>query len=135
MIIGRPSKLDEDLINKMYDVIKQGIPIKYACDYLVITQKSFENWMQKGEEDVRQDVYDTIYAKFFLSIKNAQAAYIIDANVDIKSGKPGWQGAAWWLERTRNEFVPKQAIDAGPDGKVTVMIGGKVKDVKTNGIK
>ena len=135
MVVGRPSKLSEELIDKMYEVIKQGLPVRYACDYLVITQPCHVNWMQKGEEDINNDVYDTLHARYFITIKKAQADYVHDANIDIKSGRPGWQGAAWWLERTRQDFIPKQAIDAGPDGKVTVMIGGKVKDVKTNGSK
>ena len=42
------------------------------------------------------------------------------------------QGAAWVLERTRHDFMPKQEITAGEDGKVTVVLGGKIKDVKHN---
>ena len=51
---------------------------------------------------------------------------------DIKSGRPGWQGQSWWLERTRQDFMPKQEITAGDDGKVTVVLGGKIKEIKQN---
>ena len=39
---------------------------------------------------------------------------------------------AWWLERTRPQYMPKQEITAGDDGKVTVVIGGKVREIKNN---
>lgn len=128
--MARPSKLDDELINKMYEAIKEGLPVRYACDLFVITQPSHSNWMRRGEEDVLAEDYDSIYAKYFVAIKKAQAEYVYEANKDIKSGRPGWQGAAWWLERTRQDFCPRQQIDAGPDGKVEVIIGGKVKEVK-----
>lgn len=123
--MARPSKLNDVLINNIADVIKEGLPVNYACDLLFITQPSFSNWMNKGEEDVRNENYDSLYAQFFMTIKNAQATYVYEANKDIKSGRPGWQGAAWWLERTRQDFMPKQMIQADDDGKVTVVIGGK----------
>ena len=128
--MARPSKLNEELIKNMYEVIKEGLPVRYACDLLYITQPSFDNWMNKGEEDIKQEIYDSLHAQFFITIKNAQATYVYEANKDIKSGRPGWQGAAWWLERTRQDFMPKQMIQADEDGKVTVVIGGKPK--KTN---
>ena len=125
-MIGRPSKLNEKLIEDMYEIIKDGLPIKYACDLFYITQKSFENWMNQGQADVNSEV-ESLYANFFLRIKNAQAVYVYEAGKDIKSGRAGWQGAAWWLERTRQDFMPKQQIQADEDGKVTVVIGGKYK--------
>ena len=127
-MIGRPSKLNEELINKMYDEIADGLPVTYTCDLFGITQKSFSNWMIQGKEDVDNEIYDSIHAIFFLTIKKAQATYVRDAKADIKSGRNGWQGAAWWLERTRQDFMPKQMIQADEDGKVNVIIGGKPKN-------
>ncbi len=132
MIKYRPSKLNEELIDKMYDVIKEGLPIHYACDLCCITQPCHQNWMKTGEENISSGNYDTLHAAYFIAIKNAQAEYVKEANQDIKSGRPGWQGAAWWLERTRQDFMPKQEISAGADGKVTVVLGGKIKDIKQN---
>lgn len=129
---GRPSKLNEELIQQVYEEIKQGLPVKYTCDLLMITQKSFSNWMQQGEEDISNENYDSLFAQFFLTIKKAQAEYVKDAKQNIRSGRLGWQGESWWLERTRQDFMPKQEITAGDDGKVTVVLGGKVKDVKYN---
>lgn len=127
-------KLDDELLEKMYQKIKQGLPVNYTCDLFGITYQSHFNWLRQGEADVTNQV-ESIYARYFYTIKKAQAEYVDEAIQDIKSGRPGWQGAAWCLERTRRDFQPSQQIDAGPDGKVTVVLGGKVKDVKRNDLE
>ena len=131
MNAGRPSKLNEELIDNMYNKIASGLPVTYACDLFGITLASFNNWMKQGEEDWNEENYDSLYAQFFHHIKKAQADYVDNALTDIRSGRQGWQGAAWCLERTRKDFMPKQAIESNTeDGKVQVIFGGKVKDVK-----
>lgn len=129
---GRPSKLNEELINNLYNEIREGLPVKYACDLYSITTQSHFNWMKKGEEDFNQGI-ESLYSQYFDSIKKGQAEFVNQCGKEIRSGRVGWQGMAWWLERTRNDFMPKQAIEANTDdGKVTVVLGGKVKDVKKN---
>lgn len=129
-MIGRPSKLNEELITQMYDIIKDGVPVTYVCDYFGITKMSFSNWMRQGEEEYTNENYDSLHAKFFYSIKKAQGEFVMDAVRDIGSGRQGWQGRAWILERTRQDFMPKQEISAGEDGKVQVILGGKLKEIK-----
>lgn len=127
--MARPSKLNEELIDNMANELVQGLPVIYACDLLGITTMSFSNWMRQGEDDFKNEV-ESLFALFFYTIKKAQATYVKKAGADIRTGRPGWQGQAWWLERTRQDFMPKQEITAGDDGKVTVVLGGKVKDIK-----
>lgn len=127
---GRPSKLNEKLIEDMYKVVREGLPLRYAADMFSVTANSLYNWMNKGETDIANEV-DSLEAEFFDTIKKAQAEYVYETSIDIRSGKPGWQGAAWWLERTRQDFMPKQEVVA-EEGKVQVVIGGKVKEVKRN---
>ena len=124
--MARPSKLNEQLIQDMAAEIADGLPIGYACDYFGVTRMSYLNWMEWGERDYNEE-NETLYAAFFAAIKKAQAQYVIDSKKRIKEGGPGWQGTAWWLERTRQDFMPKQQIQADEDGKVTVVIGGKQK--------
>lgn len=127
--MARPSKLTSELINNMADKIREGLPINYTCDLFGVLSRSYFQWMKLGEEDINNE-QETLYALFFHTIKKAQAEYVDNAGRDIRSGRPGWQGASWWLERTRQDFMPKQEITAGDDGKVTVVLGGKIKDVK-----
>lgn len=129
-ITMRPTKLNEELTEKMKAEIANGLPVSYACDLFGITRMSFSNWMRRGETDFEAEE-ETVYADFFYNIKKAQAEYVRDAKDDIRSGRPGWQGAAWWLERTRKDFMPKQMVESNTeDGRVTVVFGGKVKSVE-----
>ena len=131
--MARPSKLNEELIEEFGENLKLGLPVRYCCDLLGITTMSFSNWIRQGEEDYGNDE-ESLFALFFYTIKKAQADFVKSSLIDINSGRPGWQGAAWVLERTRQDFMPKQEITAGDDGKVTVVLGGKVKDIKRNDV-
>jgi hypothetical protein len=124
--MGRPSKLNEQLIKDMSAEIAEGTPVQYVCDYFGITHMTDVNCMQQGEIDYNAEV-DTLYASYFAAIKKAQAKYVMESRKKIQAGGSGWQGSAWWLERTRQDFMPKQQIQADDDGKVTVVIGGKAK--------
>lgn len=125
--MSRPSKLNEQLIQDMAAELAEGTPINYVCDYFGVTHMTYLNWMERGEIDFNEE-NETLFASFFASIKKAQAQYVIDSRKRIKAGGPGWQGTAWWLERTRQDFMPKQQIQADDEGKVTVVIGGKAKN-------
>ena len=128
--MARPSILNEQLINNLAAEIQDGLPVKYACDLHSVTPQSHFNWMKQGEEDFNAG-NETLYAQYFDSIKKAQAIFVKQMGIEIRKGEAGWQAKSWWLERTRNDFMPKQTIESNTeDGKVTVVLGGKVKDVK-----
>lgn len=130
VVKGRPSKLNENLIFDMAYEIAKGLPVKYACDLFGVTTGSFFSWMKTGEQDFENDV-DSIYALFFDTIKKAQAEFVRNIGEEIRKGNTGWQGKAWWLERTRQDFMPKQMIQSDTeDGKVTVVFGSKPKEIK-----
>lgn len=124
--MARPSKLTSELIEEMKNLLVEGAPIKYVCDYCGITTMSHSNYMTKGEEDYNNNI-DSLFSTYFYTIKKAQSTYVIEAGREIRKGEAGWQGKAWWLERTRQDFMPKQQIQADDEGKVTVVIGGKQK--------
>ena len=127
--MARPTKLNEELITKMAAEIAEGLPKCYTCDLFGVIESTFDLWMEKGFEDLQNEV-DSLYSSLWTAIKNAHAKHISDSMKRIKKGEPGWQGTAWWLERTNVKFMPKQQIQADDDGKVNVIIGGKVKDIK-----
>lgn len=128
--MARPSKLNEELIEQFAEKLRKGLNIQTVCDLLMITQPSYNNWMRQGEDDITNGNEDSLFAAFFLEIKKARAEFEELANERISEGAPGWQGMAWWLERTRAQYMPKQEISAGEDGKVQVILGGKLKEIK-----
>ena len=128
--MGRPSKLTEELIEEMADNLRIGLPVTSCCDLLGITDMSHSNWMSQGKDDYSNDV-DSLYAVYFYTIKKSRAEFEKSALEDIGSGRPGWQGKAWVLERTNQKYMPKQEFVA-EEGKVQVVLGGKIKDIKRN---
>jgi hypothetical protein len=122
-------KLNEELITLMASKLRKGLPITSCCDLLCITQPCHSNWMQQGEEDTNNGI-DSLYSSYFITIKKSRAEFEELALEDIASGRPGWQGRAWVLERTNQKYMPKQEFVA-EEGKVQVVLGGKIKDIKS----
>lgn len=117
--MARPSKLNEELINRFYEELSEGLPVRYCCGLLGITEAIFSIWMRDGEDDFVNE-RETLKSEFFKTIKKAQAEYVREAHKRIKKGEQGWQGQAWWLERTRQDFMPKyESQDIGKE-KVVV---------------
>jgi len=127
--MARLSKLTDELIKGFSEKVEKGLPIKYCCDYFGIHETTYFEWMKIGEDDYKNEI-ESSYASFWKSIKKSYAIYIETSRDMIHSGQVGWQGRSWWLERTNQFFMPKQQIQADVDGKVTVVIGGKEKNVK-----
>lgn len=132
---GQPTKLNEQLIYDMCDKIRNGLPITYTCEYFGITIMSHSNWLRRGENDIAEGNEDTIYAQYFYLIKKAHAEFVEQSLNTIRLLPKNWQAIAWWLERTDRNFMPKQQIEANTeDGKVTVVLGGKVKELNKNNL-
>jgi len=129
--MARPSKLNSELIANMASKLKKGLPLTTVCDLFGVSMMSCSTWNRKGEEDLANEV-ESLEAEFSYTIKKAKAEFEEIACEKITGGVPGWQGMAWFLERTRPQYMPKQEITAGDDGKVTVVLGGKVKEVKSH---
>ena len=126
--MAKSPELSSELIKQMAAEVSEGTPICYVCDLFGVIEATYHNWMKQGQDDYNNGI-ETLQAELFFEIKKSCATHIVEARKIIKSGKPGWQGTAWWLERTNNMFMPKQQITPDEDGKVIVQIGGKVKDV------
>ena len=129
------SKLTKETTEAFAAEVADGLPVEYCCDLLRISRQTYLNWMERGERDQANDI-ESDFRAFFEAIKNAYASFIKESKRIIRKGEHGWQGAAWWLERTNVNFILKQRVEAGEDGKVTVVIGGKpVQDKPANAPK
>ena len=121
--------LNEELITTLCEYIEEGVPTAYACDIIHLSENTYRNWYEQGQSDSEENK-DTIYSKLYESVRESYAQFIRTSKKTITRGLPGWQGTAWWLERTNNKFMPKQEVTAGEDGKVTVVLGGKIREIK-----
>jgi len=97
------AKLNNELIDALATEIEDGLPFNYACDLCEVSRSIFDEWMKQGLSDLENNV-KSLHARFFVSIKKAYAKFIRDSKRKIRNGETGWQGTAWWLERTNKEF-------------------------------
>lgn len=98
------AKLNDELIEKFAIEIEDGLPISYTCDLLGISNGAYQAWIKQGESDFLNEI-ETINAHFYISVKKAYAKFIKDSKRKIRNGEAGWQGTAWWLERTNKQFI------------------------------
>jgi len=129
----RPSrdKLTRERRRILVGAIEARIPIKRACELANIQYQTFRNWMKKGEDPTNGKFF-----KFRQRINQIEVQKEIDALKVIEraqkggdkihetkivlGGKyrkivtkvtktiaPNWNAAAWWLERCRDGYAPR----------------------------
>lgn len=93
--MGRNSKLTPEITEKICDALRAGNTQKAACQYVGISERTFFNWINRGEAD------EEPYLQFVQDIKSAEGAAIVGfVSVIAKAASNGqWQAAAWYLER------------------------------------
>lgn len=114
---GRPTILNDELIQLAADAVKRLYYIDAVADYLQITRKNIYNWLQRGEDDI--DDESSIYRKFLLTLKKAQADAKMELLGKVADGQgANWQAKAWILERCfPREFGKRDKMElTGKDG-------------------
>lgn len=85
---GRPTKFTPEAKARIIEGLELGLSRNRACDWANITPSRLSEYIKKPKN-----------AKFRNDIKRAEVACEVDALKRINAGKPGWQSAAWLLER------------------------------------
>jgi hypothetical protein len=106
---GRPSKLTEDVQNKIVQAIQSGNWLETASAYAGVDASTVRRWMAKGEgEDAEEP-----YRAFCAAIKQARAQAEIRAVALIqKAAQDGtWQASAWYLERSHPDRWGRKRLE------------------------
>lgn len=115
------TKLSKETIDKLFQEISRGVPIKHACTIAGISKESYYYWTKKAKEypdDLSEDDEGYLY-KYFEKRKEEGIAMAVATRVEHIRQDNSWQSSAWWLERMAHEdFGKKQTIDANVDAKV-----------------
>ena len=118
---GKSSIISKEVIDKLFQEISRGVPIKYACTLAGISRSSYYTWNKKANklpDDLPEDDEDYLYL-YFRKRKEEGIAMAVATRVDHIRQDNSWQSSAWWLERIDYEhFGKKQTIDANVDAKV-----------------
>jgi len=105
--MGAPVTITEDIITKVYDVLKLGNYKRTAYNYVGVTQRTFENWEKRGRleqeriDDGKKPLgIEDIFLRFYRSnLKAIAQAQVRDLAVIYQAAETSWQAAAWKLER------------------------------------
>ncbi len=131
---GRKTKLTEDFIKKMRELLKKGATRILCCNALRVSEPTFYSWVNDAEliqshieagnelaeiMDVDTDngkitITNCILKLEFLTALNESEADFFQVHIDniARAGKTNWQASAWLLERRRaKEFGRKSQID------------------------
>jgi hypothetical protein len=83
-----------DRQSRIIEAITAGNYNEVAARYAGISEKTFYNWLARGEAG------EDGYVQFLQSVKNAQAqAEVRDVALIARAAETNWQAAAWKLER------------------------------------
>jgi len=100
--VGRPSKLNDAMIQGLSIAIENGLPMYQAAALCNLEHHSITRWLAQAEEDRESGLSETEsrFIQLHAAIKKAEAR-CIQRNLDtIETHAPtNWQAAAWLLER------------------------------------
>jgi len=118
----RNTKLNDELIQKMYEYISQGHYINVVCDFLNINESTYYDWLKRAKEEESKGI-ESIYTKFSKSVKEAEArAEMTHLQNILKTAREGtWTASAWYLERKHKQrWSLKNEVEHSGDIKIKV---------------
>ena len=120
---GRPERISEEVIAKICEGLRDGLPRKYAACHGGISPRSYHNWYAQGQEDEDAE-RDTLYARFKFAVDSAETETLRTCLTSIRRGGRDWKALAWFVEkRFRDEFGAKEAAQpADASGKVVIEV-------------
>lgn len=116
--MARPTKLTEARKTQIVRKIRAGNFAVIAATSSGITEQTYYNWLARGQEDLAaEDTRGSIYARFFESVKAAEAEAEVKQLAAMQTDDK-WQRRAWWLERRYpKRWGQKSALElSGPGG-------------------
>ena len=124
---GRPSKLTEEVKDKLVKAISQGNYYEAACSYAGIAYSTFREWMNRGEQE-----NGTEYSDFMEAIKKAEAAAELRMVQEWQKHVPNnWQAIATFMERRYpDRWGKRDRQDINLQGELGIKIVDDVKPCK-----
>ena len=114
------TKLTEELLEKICDLVKRGNYIKVACQSVGICKKTYYNWKHRGEK-----AQSGLFKEFYDKTRQAEAEAEIIFLEKIGRAEQNWQAAAWYLERKANDrWVKQTRVSVDADNPFEVIVIG-----------
>ena len=115
---GRPTKLNETIIEEICDLIAEGYTFAEAARIRRVGQSTFFRWMAIGKKEDADPIYKNLVARVHETAEftEIEAIQIIRSS-DIRNNN--CKGAMWLLERRFPEKYGKKQIADKLDGAQT----------------
>jgi hypothetical protein len=95
--LGEPSKLSDELVEKLLGLIRAGNYVSTAVRAVGISRPLFYQWLDRGQSSAE---IDAPFREFRESVEHARAEAEARAVTQIaNAARESWQAAAWLLER------------------------------------
>lgn len=109
--VGRPSKLSDEVTDRICDVLRAGGYTATAVSVAGVGRSTFTDWMERGDPDgTRKD--NAPYREFREKVEYALAeGETRNVALIARAGSKDWKAAAWLLERRHPDRW------AGPRGR------------------
>ncbi len=126
--MGRPTKLTEDFIETVCQLVENGTHPDTAARMYGVSERTMDDWLKKGREDEARGMRkESLHLRFLrrLDKSKAKAEAVLVAQVRLASQgsdrKPGdWKAAAWLLAKLNpTRFAEKNNIHLLMKGRMT----------------
>lgn len=119
--MGRPTKLNPEIKNKIVTAIRAGNYIETAAAYAGISKNTLYDWLRRGEREKQRVEKNPRYkirkseqpfVDFSDAVEKALAeAEVRDVAIIAKAAEDQWQAAAWRLERKFPDKWGRKKLD------------------------
>jgi hypothetical protein len=119
MAIGRPTVLDDDVIEAYGNALDTGHTVRTACAFVGLSMQSVQAWRKQGDDDLEAGKTDTLHARFSRRYAHARANRVnrwlgvvdqIAAGAEKDSDRKA--SATWLLEHCEpEEFGAKSRVE------------------------
>ena len=125
--VGRPSKLDDEVVLVLLTARKNGLSKKDAAMRAGIAESTFQLWQQKAQE-ARAKGKTNEYLQLMELLEASRVEGVLDALESINSaGRTDWRAAAWIAAHLRpDEFGDKATVKSEHSGEIKITINPKV---------
>ena len=117
--MGRPTILNQQVINKVVENTLKGISIESICALSGISPRSYYDWIKQGKQDI-EDGVESVHALFAESVQAAIAE--VEERMLAQAIGTDEIGARWYLSRKmRKDYGDKQEIEISGDMEVEIV--------------
>jgi transposase-like protein len=114
--LGRPPKFTADVQQQIVRFVAEGNYLEVACRAAGVTPQLVRYYRKKWQDG---DPSAAQFDDFFAALEKALAIAEVASVRDIRSGRPGWQGQAWFMERRYSKRWARKDKTAAPPPSTT----------------